>query len=421
MSNRTLAKKLASVKPGTLFVGVDLAKSSNVAVVLTEHKRRLDRFSFPNDRDGYDYFYRRLDKSREQEQAPAIIIGMEPTNYFWKLLAADLEEHHPEHTYRLVNPYTVKKVREGTQLDRSKDDNRDGETIGGLMIDGRYTYTQLLHASYAELREYGKIYYRIQRDIKRQKTFINNIAGQLFPELTREFKDLSGLTATAMLRNHGAAAVIREIPEQDFIDAVREDFRGQKLGVSRLHRAYASAQRSVGLTDGIAAFQQALHMHIETLEMQKKQLETLEESFVDVFLHLPEADYMLSIDYLGVITAAKILAEIGDPGNYTQARQWIKLAGTQPVPNTSGRKTRSRTPISHKGRSQLRTTLYFAVLQLIQKDPAFAQVYQHFQIRKKNPLTKMQAVVAVMNKLLRVLWALIQHQTYYDPELLMAR
>ena len=68
MSNRTLTKKLASVKPGTLFVGVDLGLDRNVAVVLTERAERLARFGFPSDRDGYDYFYCRLEEAQESQQ-----------------------------------------------------------------------------------------------------------------------------------------------------------------------------------------------------------------------------------------------------------------------------------------------------------------------------------------------------------------
>jgi len=60
MSQRTLSKKLTSLKAGTLFVGVDLALDQNVAVVLTERAEQLARFSFPNQREGYDLFYRRL-------------------------------------------------------------------------------------------------------------------------------------------------------------------------------------------------------------------------------------------------------------------------------------------------------------------------------------------------------------------------
>ena len=143
MSNSTLSKKLASVKPGTMFVGIDLALDRNVAVVLTEHAEQLARFGFPNDREGYDYFYRRLEAIQESQQAPAVLVGMEPTNYFWKLMAGDMEQYRPDYSYRLVNPYTVKKNREGDQLDRSKDDNRDAFTIGDLLRSGKYRDTAI--------------------------------------------------------------------------------------------------------------------------------------------------------------------------------------------------------------------------------------------------------------------------------------
>jgi transposase len=184
MSQSTLSKKLASVKPGTLFVGVDLALDRNVAVVMSERAKRLDRFRFGNDLEGYKYFHRRLRKVKEKHQAPAVLVGMEPTNYFWKLLATDLEARQVN--YRLVNPYTVKKHREGDQLDRSKDDPRDAFVIADLLRTGKYTETRLLHEQYAELRQYVTLRERLLRDIRRQKALANNIAGQLFPELSRD-------------------------------------------------------------------------------------------------------------------------------------------------------------------------------------------------------------------------------------------
>ena len=73
--SRTLPKKLAVIQPGTLLAGVDLALDHNMAVVLNEGAERLDRFGFPNDRDGYDFFYDRLDKLRERYSAPAVFVG----------------------------------------------------------------------------------------------------------------------------------------------------------------------------------------------------------------------------------------------------------------------------------------------------------------------------------------------------------
>jgi transposase len=415
MSNSTLSKKLVSVKPGTLFVGVDLALDRNVAVVLTERAEQLGRFRFPNEREGYDYFYRRLETLQIQQQASAVWVGMEPTNYFWKLLATDLEQHQPDYRYRLVNPYTVKKNREGDQLDRSKDDNRDAFTIGDLLRTGKYTETRLLHGAYAELRQYATLYTRLQHDVRRQKTLIRNVAGQLFPELPGVFKDLTSVTALAMLRHHAAAAAVRQMSQEAFLASVRADLRGQRLQVAKLRRAHLLARHSVGLTDGVEALQLALRLHIEALEALQQQGEAAGTARVDTFLALPESEYLLSVRGLGIITAAMILSEIGDPRHYTNARQLIKLAGTQPVPNTSGRKTRSQTPMSHKGRPRLRTALFFAVMRLVRWDAAFAQEYLHLQTREKNPLTKMQALGALMNKLLRILWALMHHRAFYEP------
>jgi transposase len=411
--SRAISKRLACIEPGTLFVGVDLSLDDSVAVVLDGRAKPLGRFRFPNDMDGYSYFHRRLTAIQERQEAPAVLVGMEPTNYFWKLLASDLEQRHVP--YRMVNPYTVKKHREGDQLSRSKNDYRDAFTIGDLLRTGKFTETQLLHGDYAELRQYVVLRDRLQGDIRRQKSLIRNIAGQLFPELAHEYADFTCLSALAMLRCHGSASVIRDLSCPAFVAAVRADFTGQQLAVSKLRRAYALSQRSIGVQHGTKALQKALRCHIETLEMLQPQLEEVEASLLDTFFGMPEAPYLLSVDNLGRITSAIILAEIGDPSRYSSASQLIKLAGTQPVPNTSGRKIRSKTPMSRKGRPRLRTALYFAAMRLIQHNDSFARIYRRFQVRDKNPLTKMQALGALMNKLLRILWALMKHHTFYDP------
>lgn len=411
--SRTLAKKLAQVKPGTLFVGVDLGLDRNVAVVINGGGQRLTKFAFPHNQDGYAYLRRRLGKLQSHHRAPATLVGMEPTNYLWKLLAAELEKH--QLSYRLVNPYTVKKHREGDQLDRSKDDVRDAFAIADLLRTGKFTETQLLHGQYAELRQYAILYERLRCEMTRQKNRLHSVVGQLFPEMTRVFKDISGLTARAMLYNHAAVAVICELSEQEFVAAVRADFKGQRMCVSKLRQAHALAATSVGLQDSVQALQMAVRQQLQTLAGLERQWEEVRQAMIDTFLTLPESRFMLSIYGLGLVSAARILAEIGDPSHYHHGRQWIKLAGSQPTPNLSGRKTRSRTPMSRKGRPRLRTTLFFAVMRLVQVDHAFAQEYLRLQQREKNPLTKMQALGVLMNKLLRILWALVRQQTLYNP------
>lgn len=413
MSKSSITQSFAQGKAGSLHAGVDLALEKNVVVVINEQGQRVDRFSFSQDRDGYDYFWKRMAGLRQRYPAPQVHIAMEPSNYFWKLFARELEAQ--QQSYRLVNAYTVKKHREGDQLDRSKDDQRDAGQIAELSRTGKTTQTQLQKGAYAELRQYATLYYQLVQSIRREKAIVWGLAGQVFPELIQVFKDLQGETCQSLLITCAAAATIRQLSLEAFLGQVRAAYTGKKLSVAKLRCAYQLAFRSIGVTDSLAALQLAIQVHCAQRQVFETHMEQVTHAMTTCLLCLPEAPYLLSCGGLKAVSAALFLAEVGDPHRYQAAAQWGKLAGVQPAPNTSGKKQRSRTPMSHQGRARLRTLLYFACLRMIQSDPHFAQLYVQLQRRPVNPLTKMQALGVLMNKLLHICWALIHNQTLYNP------
>lgn len=413
MSQSNIDKPSMQDPAGKLHAGVDLAMEKNVVVVVSERAERLDHFSFPQDRGGYDYFLRRLEGLRQKHQAAKVVVAMEPTNYFWKLLARRLEEK--QQTYRLVNAYTVKKHREGDQLDRSKDDRRDAGQIAELSRNGKTTQTQLQKGAYEDLRQYATLYHQMMQSIRREKTILWGLIGQVFPEMIRTFKDLEGETYRALLMTCAAAATIRKMSMEAFLMQVRAAYSGKRLCTSKLKCIYQLAASSIGITEGLQAIQLAIQVHLTQLQVFETQLEQVTGAMAARLFSIPEALYLLSCPCLKPTSAALFLAEVGDPQRYQKAAQWVKLAGIQPVPNTSGRKQRSQTPMSHQGRPRLRTLLYFTCLRMIQYDTRFAQLYSDLQRRKDNPLTKMQALGVLMNKLLHIWWALIHSQTFYNP------
>ncbi len=412
MAQSNISKQLRQVQPGTLHVGVDLALEKNMVVVINEKAEQLDRFSFPQNRGGYDYFLRRLEGVRQKHDASGIAVAMEPTNYFWKLLARELEEKNIP--YHLVNAYTVKKHREGDQLDPSKDDPRDAGQIAELSRTGHYTETRLQKGAYEELRQYASLHNQLVQAIRREEQIVWGLAGQAFPELTQIFKDLGGATNRGLLVSCACAATIRQMTEEEFVAKVRMAYLGKRFGISRVRRAYQLAATSIGLTEGTQAIQLALQLHFSHLHTLQAQLQQVNNAMAACLVTLPEAHYLLSVKSLKEVSVALFLAEVGDPRRYRTVAQWVKLAGIQPAPNTSGKKQRSQTTMSHHGRARLRTLLYFACLRMVRFDPHFAQLYSDLQRRQKNPLTKMQALGVLMNKLLHILWALIQNQTFYN-------
>lgn len=413
MTKFNIAMQFTQVQPDTLHVGVDLALEKNVVIVINDKGQRLDHFSFPQDRGGYDYFLRRLAELRQKHPAPGVVVAMEPSNYFWKLLAKELEEKRM--SYQLVNAYTVKKHREGNQLDQSKDDRRDAAQIAELSRGGHYTQTRLQKGVYEELRQYALLHDQLIRAITREKNVVWGLVGQVFPELLQVFKDLTGETCRAFLGSFAAAASLRQLNIDDFVARVRTAFSGKKLCVSKLRQAYRLAATSIGVTEGLQAIQLAIQVHLVELQTFQQQLNRVVSDMTACLASMPESPYLLSMKSFSPVSAALFLAEVGDPYRYHSSAQWVKLAGTQPAPNNSGKRQRSKTPMSHHGRSRLRSMLYFTCLRLVQQDDHFAQIYTHLQRRPNNPLTKMQALGVLMNKLLHILWALIHNQTFYNP------
>ncbi len=412
MSNR-VAKHLASIQPGTLFAGADLSLDDLVVVVLNATGERLDRFRTDNTREGYAYLRQRLQRTVEKHGASGSLIGMEPTNYYWKQVGYDLEQH--QLPFRLVNALTVKRHREGDQLDRSKDDWRDAFTIADLLRTGKFTETRLPHGVYAELQTGYTAYQRLRRDRGRQATLLVNTVRQLFPEFEQVFKDLSGVTAQAVISAGLLPHIISTHSENTYLASVRSHFTGQRFRVRQVQQLYGLAKDSYGYREATTALCLMAQHQIETIRLLDLQTDQLHQSLLTLFHTLPEAPYLLSIQGVKSPSALGVVACAGDLRQYHCGGALIKLAGTQPTPNTSGRKTYSPTPFSHQGRSGLRTVVYFITLRLIRQNDALHYHYERLTTRAEHPLPKMQAIGACMNKFLWYAWHVVNRREMYDP------
>jgi len=406
-------KYVSSLPAGTLFAGIDLSLDELVVVVLDGTRQRLDRFRTTNNANGYAYLRQRLHRLMAKHGAPGVLVGMEPTNYYWKPVGYDLERHAIP--FRLVNALTVKRHREGDQLDRSKDDWRDAFVIADLLRDGKFTQTRLPHGVYAELQTGYTAYQRLRRDRGRQVTLLINTVRQLFPEFEQVFKDVSGATAAAIIRA-GLWPCMMDCHNEDlFLASVRSHFTGRRLSVHQVRRLYALAKDTSGSQEATTALRLMAQQHVEAIRLLDLQAEQWLATLLALFHTLPEAPYLLSIQGLTARSALGLVAYSGNLAQYHGGGALIKLAGTQPTPNTSGRKTYRPTPFSHQGRSGLRTVLYFITLRLIRQNDALAYHYQRLTTRAEHPLPKMQAIGACMNKLLWYCWHVVKRREMYEP------
>lgn len=120
-----------------------------------------------------------------------------------------------------------------------------------------------------------------------------------------------------------------------------------------------------------------------------------------------------------LVTVSGFIAETGDIRRFDNPKQLQKLAGYAIVENDSG-KHNGESRINYRGRERLRYVLYEAAISLIGKNGEFTEIHEYYRTRKEKPLRKVQSVVAVACKILRVFYAILTKGVDYDAAKLIS-
>lgn len=164
---------------------------------------------------------------------------------------------------------------------------------------------------------------------------------------------------------------------------------------------YAGLDEHITFLEGqIQKTQKAIQDHIDTTPTLKKQSDLLE-----------------SIPGIGAVTAAALLAEIGDASQFACARQLAAFAGLDPRVRHSGSSVRGRACLSKAGSPRLRRALYFPALAALRFNPAIASLRQRLLSAGK---VKKLIVGAAMRKLLQIAFGVLRSGKPFDASICQA-
>lgn len=124
---------------------------------------------------------------------------------------------------------------------------------------------------------------------------------------------------------------------------------------------------------------------------------------------------LLSIPGVGKTTAVRLLAELSVMPGCLSARQWAAYAGLDPVHRESGTSVRTPSRISRAGNARLRNALFFAAMVAMRTD-SHARAFTEKLTRKGKK--KIQALVALMRKLLHAIWGMFKSSSTFNGSLL---
>jgi transposase len=179
---------------------------------------------------------------------------------------------------------------------------------------------------------------------------------------------------------------------------------------NRLHAKKVAAISAAVVTD--------VKQHIAQIGKRIKQIE---KAAYEVVYHdddlREQYGVLIAGRGIGKRSAILLLTELAVLDPTMTVRQLVAYAGLDPREYESGTSVHKPTRISKIGNARLRAILYMNALSAIRHDRGARLFYARLVARGKK---RMQAVVAVMRKLLHGIWIVLQRRVAFDNSVLFA-
>ena len=407
-------KKLDFIKDDTLIVGCDVGSETHFVRAIDARGRELSQgiLAFDNNAAGFEDALSWALLVAAQYGKTQIVLGLEPTGHYWFTLTAWMLMHGVSVVQ--VNPYAVKQTKELEDNSQDKNDRKDPKLIANLVKDGNYGLPYLPEDAYATLRVLSGLRDQRKEELVRSMNRLHRVLTIVFPEYKVAFGKIDGPFTLSLLSQAPIPAELVALGE----DGIRKIWHDRKLrgaGYRRVTEIIRQAKNSVGITDGVEANKTCILYYVADIERLTSEIAEIEAELAAKCRQVPNAENILAICGLGETITAGILAEMGDIDRFDDAKEIQKLSGLGLVACSSG-KHKGQTKISHRGRKRLRYWLYQGAMSLVAHNEAFRQLHVYYTTRAENPLKKMQSMIVISCKLLRIIFAILKKGVRFDSE-----
>jgi transposase len=409
-----LARRRERLPADALIAGVDLGKRESVVMFVSAiDRRRLGTMRMATGAVGAEHLVSRAEELRARYGLGPLVVAMEPTSHFWKIVGRALERQGIPIV--LVQSFIVAKARQLDDLTRDKTDLRDAGLIADLAAELRFTETRLPEGPWADLELLAQARADRMRERSAALQEQRALLELTWPSLLAACPDLAGAHLQALLRAGRTPQELAALPAGRIRRLVRTHLApGRRFSpwmAARLHHA----ARDTEPTPEVAAAALRWGHAAGRVVLADEAVAALDGRLVALLDATGYGRLRGAIRGLGDVTLASLLALTGDPARFDDARCLVKTAGTNPTERSSG-EHESPGGISRKGRPTLRVIAYQAAVNLVRHNADFAARFHALTERQQRPLPKPAAYVAIANKLLRTLWSMAVSGEPYRSE-----
>jgi transposase len=146
----------------------------------------------------------------------------------------------------------------------------------------------------------------------------------------------------------------------------------------------------------------------------KKEVKSLEQKLQELLQAWQPVQLknISSVKGIGKRAAAMLIVFTQGFKNTTSHRQLISFAGLSPTEYSSGTSIQAKPKICKRGGKPLRDVLYMCAMNAMKTNPACKALYERLRAKGK---TGKQGLIAVCNKLLKQVFAVMKNNTLYQP------
>ena len=318
------AKRVRTVKEGTLIATVDVGVANNTGYCTTLDGRSTKSFRFENTKEGFEKFWCMTMASKNRFGCEEVVVGYESTGPY----AEPLVHYLANKQVRIVqvNPMHTKKMKEVNDNSPLKTDDKDPRVIADIIRLGRALTIVVPEGDAAYLRRLNNAR---ERHVGEQTALLNRLQQLvflIFPEFKTVLKHMKGKTAQHILMRYTTPERIGTLSKEALGEEMRKRSMG-KFGIRDAESLIDLARETVGIKEGLAGIVMDIRHILMQLEAEVRFISEIEAEMGATLKRIPCSVKLLSIKGLGTVSVAGLIGEVGDFSKFSTQSEIMKLAG----------------------------------------------------------------------------------------------
>ena len=377
--------------------GIDIASRKFDYRIIDGNGASLSKGSYEMSFDGFSSFLSTVPEDT--------IFVMESTGRYHMNLCHFLKSKGLE--VCVENPMKIKNYVKSITLRKTKTDSADALSIARYGLANYDRIHREKRAMDDEVRSIARRRQEVAEDIARAKTQLKSDLALAWPEILAA--DVFTASMLSFLSQFASPDEVLAANDKDLIAALLVNNRGRAPETSTEDiKGYA-----IG-SIGAPGYADLVKDSAEKILYLEKRDKALTKALVDheKNVHEKEMEILQSIPGVGEISAAHFMAEVEDISRFATYQKLIAYMGTDPSIYQSGESC-SKGHITKHGNRSLRKYVYI----MAQRAIIYSEFFRAYYDKKKNEgFSHRKAMVAVMNKLTKIIFTLLTRGEMYKEE-----